>query len=682
MPDIRTTLRAFFQLGPLQTGDYALYKVLLHSGYLRRQTPGGPVVLEEDKTARLDTAFFPIPSRDVLRQKLGPAGLEKLVEAADEICAGQVRLFGGPPVPLSLTPPGPLKHWSEYELGRQPWGVEDVKWIWEPARFGWAYTLARAAYLTGADRFAQVFWEYTQTFLDANPPNMGPNWASAQEVALRLIALAFCGQVLAPFPSSTPERMQCLASAVAAHARRIPPTLLYARAQNNNHLLSEAAGLFTAALALPGHPQASLWRRLGWHWFHRGIERQITPDGAYSQHSSNYHRLMLQISLWVQLIAQPEQMPAGTLQRLAQAARWLGTLLDPTSGHAPNLGPNDGAYIFPLTLQPFEDYRPVVQAAGIAFLNNPLAGADYWDEMVEWLAGPQLAALDNHEHAVDAEGFDQAGRSPIVLRSPDSNSWAYLRAASFHGRPGHADQLHLDLWWQGENIALDPGTYLYNAPQPWDNALCHAAVHNTVTVDGKDQMTRAGRFLYLDWARAQVLTREQADDGSWERVSAEHDGYRRLGLVHRRTVTCRAHEWIVDDWLLPAGGKRSARHQMELHWQLPDRPWKIEHDSGLIRLQVSFPAGLAVLEISMLDSEEAGPSVHSADKQAAPHLQVIRAGKIIHGHGTAPETWGWFSPVYGQRRPARAILVSCTGVAPLGLRSRWILTPSKEGTAL
>ena len=33
------------------------------------------------------------------------------------------------------------------------------------------------------------------------------------------------------------------------------------------------------------------------------------------------------------------------------------------------------------------------------------------------------------------------------------------------------DQLHLDLWWRGLNIAQDAGTYLYNADPPWDNPL-------------------------------------------------------------------------------------------------------------------------------------------------------------------------------------------------------------------
>ena len=98
------------------------------------------------------------------------------------------------------------------------------------------------------------------------------------------------------------------------------------------------------------------------------------------------------------------------------------------------------------------------------------------------------------------------------MRDLRYETWAYLRAARFTGRPGHADQLHLDLWWCGLNVAQDAGTYLYNAPPPWDNALARSEVHNTLVVNGLEQMTRAGRFLYLERAQARVQQARQQRD--------------------------------------------------------------------------------------------------------------------------------------------------------------------------
>jgi hypothetical protein len=176
---------------------------------------------------------------------------------------------------------------------------QDIKPVWEAGRFGWAVILARAYHLSRNEAYAQAFWQSTQAFLEANPVNQGPQWSSGQEVALRLIALVFSIQVFASSSYSTPPRLALLAQSIADHAARIPPTLIYARAQNNNHLITEAAGLYTAAAALPSHPRAEQWKKLGWKWLNHAFQGQIDADGTYIQQSTNYHRLMLQAALWV-----------------------------------------------------------------------------------------------------------------------------------------------------------------------------------------------------------------------------------------------------------------------------------------------------------------------------------------------------------------------------------------------
>jgi hypothetical protein len=186
-----------------------------------------------------------LPKREELAAVLGE-GQALLLSEADEIVEGRVRLFGGEPVPLRLEPPGPLHHWTVYEqrvVGahtvRPRAEEEDIKFTWEPGRFGWAYTLGRAYLLSGDERYAEAFWKYCEAFIDANPVNLGPHWASGQEVALRLMAFVFADQIFAESRHSTEQRRVRLAQAAAAHALRIPPTLAYARAQNNNHLLTD-----------------------------------------------------------------------------------------------------------------------------------------------------------------------------------------------------------------------------------------------------------------------------------------------------------------------------------------------------------------------------------------------------------------------------------------------------------
>jgi hypothetical protein len=171
------------------------------------------------------------------------------------------------------------------------------------------------------------------------------------------MAFVWSAQIFEAASVSTPEHKRQLAVSVAAHAVRIPPTLLYARSQHNNHLLTEAAGLLTAGLALPDHPEASRWRALGWRWLNHGLRSQIDGYGEYAQHSTNYQRLMLQIVLWTNALcsnnsSRTYRWPHQTLEAVRRSVHWLLSLLDFESGGTPNLGANDGAYIFPLSVLP------------------------------------------------------------------------------------------------------------------------------------------------------------------------------------------------------------------------------------------------------------------------------------------------------------------------------------------
>jgi hypothetical protein len=673
---LRILLKALQELGPGQSGLYALYQLELRSGYLR-QTTKNPPQRAGDLAGATPQRLLSIPGRLELQQVLGEAGRASLLAEADEIMAGRVRLFGGQPVPLQLEPPAPLLHWIEYE--RQAKKVaqvapdeisSDVKYVWEPARLGWAFTLGRAYHLSGEEGYAETFWRLFETFLDANPPYLGLNWVSAQEAALRVLALAFGWQVFARSPHSTPERGARLAWAIAVHAARIPPTLIYARSQNNNHLLSEAAGLYTAGLALPAHPSAARWRRLGWDWFQRGLRSQIAGDGAYSQHSTNYQRLMLQLALWMNALAQTQGKAFSTesQKRVASATRWLLALLDRDSGGAPNLGPNDGAYILPLTVCSCADYRPVLQAAGLAFLGARPVECGAWDELSLWLCKDAPGDSRVPQASTAQPSLQQ---SPHILVSPAGDSWAYLRAAQFSGRPGHADQLHLDLWWRGLNIAQDPGTFLYNAPPPWDNRLAGSDVHNTLTVDGQDQMLRAGRFLFLERAQAQVTAGEPAAGerpGVWSSLTARHNGYRRLDLVHQRTVSALpGGGWLVEDALLPIrAGRASAQpHTASLHWLLPDWPWEVQTVETVMQFVLCLVSPYGPLRLSLSVRGEANNSAVPAQSQ------LVRAGKLLYGCGPVRPTWGWSSPTYGDKMPALSLRLLARRLPPFYFVSEW-----------
>ncbi len=627
MNPVTKALKAIRYLGLPKIWFYALYRLGLFTGHFRRLTPC-KMSTYSAKPGLPPYKSFP---------KIDNTQLGQLLSAADQILKGSFTSFGAHEVPLDLMAGASNKHWVDLEK-EQP--EKDIKFIWEPGRFGWAVTLARAYAQSGKDIYAQAFWEKTLSFLEAHPPNMGRQWQSAQEVAIRLMVFVYCDRVFAHALTTTPEKRRRLWAAIAEHAERIPPTLVYARAQNNNHLLSEAAGLYSAGLYLSSHPKAEKWRQLGWRLLNRAFQNQISEFGTYIQHSTNYHRLMLQIALYIdhlqRLLNQP--WPADTISHLKAATRWLWELADPDTGLTPNLGANDSAYIFPLTQLLQEDYRPVIDAAGKAFLEMDIYQQPELAEMANWFE------IEPVQPANQEQPF-----APDMLRVNNSEGRGFIRTAHYTDRPSHADQLHVDLWWQGVNVALDPGTFQYNAPPPWNNALITAQVHNTLTLDGQDQMTRAGRFLWLDWAQAEISAHEVDEQGQIKQVTAHHNGFRKLGACHQRKLISSDSGWIIEDAVLPDENESNKIHQAQLTWLVPDWEWRLEAGNQLNLMGPSFSFMLQI--------------------EGVLKINLFRGGERLLGELKPHPTWGWVSSAYGEKHPALMIKAEKTGILPINYRT-------------
>jgi hypothetical protein len=667
-PSLVNTYKALVELGPRSVALNALYRFGLVSGHYRRVLD--QALKKEDRewglgNRRQGVSLFHIPQAEEALAVIGDAGKTQALQHADEIVKGQVRLFGAEPVELRLGVEGPLADWTEYETGRIDTRrfTSDIKFLWEPARFGWAFTLGRAYLLSRNEAYPETFWRNFETFEKLNPPYLGPQWLSGQEAALRLLAFAWAGQIFSASPASTPARQAALLHSIALHAGRIPPTLPYARSQRNNHLLTEAAGLFTAGLLLPDHPAAEKWRRLGWKELCHALPDQIDGYGEYSQHSSNYHRLMLQVVLWVSALirrggpGETYRWPRLAYQAIVRSVHWLLALLDPESGHVPNLGANDGAYILPLTMQPFEDFRPVLYAAARSFLDYDFPSGP-WDELCLW---QDIALKDKHYVPMARYLGDH-------LYGP--HSWAYLRMAQFSNRPSHADQLHLDLWWRGLNVAQDAGTYLYNTDPPWDNSLTCAQVHNTVTVNGRDQMTRAGRFLYLDWLNAFRQGNPPAGEAVLQQVRGRiHNWWQ--SYRHTRSVTVFTDErWRIEDemvrlrWLPIRSQFKPAT--VRLHWLLPDWEWQLEQQETGFCLHLKSPLGPLSLCVS----------ASTERSTLASTATLVRAGTLLFGDPDPDKDVirGWASPTYNLKVPALSFAIETVSVDDVQFISEFALS--------
>lgn len=619
-------LRVARELGIRSISNYALYQLGLRTGHYARK-------LNQSLSGVDDSIAFrsPLPDNDHPWIITDQNPLQTLNSKVQDILSGRFLAYGGEPAEISFESPNPDQNWTNWEL---PSDLDvDIKDYWEPARFGWAVILAQAYRSNPNSRLAAFFWQKVEEFYRMATPYRGVHWLSAQEAALRLIHLVYCVDVFSVDPESTPDRMKLLSKMIQEHALRIPPTLPYARAQRNNHLLSEAAGLFTAGVSLPNHPLASHWMELGWHEFEQAILDQISFDGTFSQQSVCYHRLMLTLAIWMNTIRGDREFTQPVKEKLALAARWLERLIIGEHGEAPNLGSNDGSLILPFAAEDVTNYKPVADKALALFSA---------DKEIKYPA-------------------NDAG----IQKMDGKDSTLFFRCVKFFRRPAHADQLHVDLWWQGENILRDPGTYRYNAPKPWENALAGTDVHNTITMDGADQMQRVGRFLWANWASGNLIHLAQVNSDNILQVAGEHPGYARKNIKHQRRVIYQPDDtWLIQDDVISLGGKNSSeKNEFQIHWLLPDATPMGESSEGW-HWQIKQLA-----MILQKENREVIISTWAIDTHYQPQVSVFRAGECIMGESLAKPHWGWYSPTYGVKIPAIALVYTFQGKPPFTIHT-------------
>ena len=405
--------------------------------------------------------------------------------------------------------------------------VGDVKLTWEIGRFPHAYYLARAAAFV-PERAAQYAEGLTAQILDfaaANPEGYGVHWASGQEIALRLVAWLFALDTLLVRGPSAEEASRAIPTALAAGARHIEANLAYARiAVRNNHVLSEALGLLAAGTFRSGS-RAAGWRDTGLSVLAEEADRQFSDDGAYINQGHNYHRSALLMLLWAGAFARSAgtRLPDACTRAMERSLTFLIAHQNPIDGRLPNYGANDGSLPGILSTCEFSDFRPLLQTLSVVVRGERLYPPGPWDEMPLWFVGP--GALECPVRPPSRTSVSFAATGYHVLRGREESSFCAFRCGSLRDRFSQIDMLHLDVWWRGLNVLTDAGSYLYNGPQVWHEHFMRTGSHNTIELDGRDQMLHFRRFKTLYWTQASLSRFEDHQD--WAVAEGEHSGYRR-----------------------------------------------------------------------------------------------------------------------------------------------------------
>jgi hypothetical protein len=443
---------------------------------------------------------------------------------------------------------------------------------------------------------------------------------------VRIIAILLGYWSLANDPATSPDRHVQMAKLAWATGHRVADHINYAISQNNNHAISEACGLMLIGHLFPELREAPRWAARGREVLACEIRRQTYDDGAYVQNSMNYQRVMLHGALLALRLGElsAEPFDRDIYERVGRCGEFLHEMMDVETGRLPMYGNNDGACVLPFSECEFLDFRPVVQAVHYLVHRKRQFPSGAWDEDLLWLFGPQaLAAECEPARQPQSQAFRFGGY--YTLRK--ENSWAMLRAHTHHDRPAQCDQLHLDLWWRGQNVLRDCGSFKYFVPgrPDMERYFISTRAHNVVEIDGEDPLELVSRFLWLPWPRGKMRHYHADESPAW--FEAEHYDYDRRpwNVLHRRCVVALDDDiWVIVDDLLGEGC-----HTMTTRWHLMDAPVEIAEETSSVVLQT--PKGPLAVSVTAT--------------QQPSRFEVVR------GRDEPDKVQGFAADYYGEKRP-------------------------------
>ena len=479
-----------------------------------------------------------------------------LKQSAEGILNGKILLFNSIPYHIDnqndwVTHPitgfryDVSKHWTRIpDLSPE---AGDIKFVWERSRFGHIQSILRYDYHFDLDHSEWVLNEM-DSWIAANPINCGPNYRCSQEISLRVFNWLGALSFYRNSPALTPARWDQYIYHMYWQIHHVRHNIDFSRiAVRNNHAVTETLALYIFGTLFPGLPGTGEWRLKGRAWFEEEIAYQIYPDGTFLQFSMNYHRVLIQLlTLGIRFAEiRGEKFAQTVYERAGASLYFLRTAQDPVSGQLPNYGANDGALFFQFTDKPYRVYTDQLNALGAALYRTVIF--DISDsETSDWFGYTRQSYLQQSEDLPeDGQVFADGGYAIVKER----DTLTFLRSGKHKDRPSQADNLHLDLWYRGENLFRDSGSYKYNADEADIRYFFGTRSHNTLMVSKEDQMLKGPRFIWLHWSQAlQIAVHENPDD--WV-VEGKVQAFKQLSkrLIHHRRVTKIRNQpvWKIED---------------------------------------------------------------------------------------------------------------------------------------
>jgi hypothetical protein len=443
----------------------------------------------------------------------GDCHINRVLEQADQLLQNRVNIFGqeydiGDDIDWHLDPKAnkrwPLLFWNKVNI-RDGFTHGAPKFVWEHNRLYSLPVLGLAFKATKNKEYADKIMQLVSSWVGANPYPYGVNWTSGIEMGVRTANLLWALFFLKDYEFSSVDKKN-LNTFFHCHGRQLSrfPSKY---SSNNNHAIAEAFGLFIISVFFPFYDKSGQWRKHGQAILERECLRQILPDGGSYEYSTTYLSFVFDFFLLFKVICDRQGMAYNREldKRLKQSCEYISAIMD-SQGNVPNIGDQDSAVLINFGLNNHENFQSILNTGYLLFGNDRFR-RDAFPDIKTWML---LCAETDQKGLCEIKAsspkmfrtkqFKESGLG-IIRDKVHDREVLFIGNATPLGMPplyghGHLDALSIYMSLGGQEVLVDPGTYLYHSGGKWRRYFRSTAAHNTIRINHQELTEQVADFMF------------------------------------------------------------------------------------------------------------------------------------------------------------------------------------------
>jgi len=378
----------------------------------------------------------------------------------------------------------------------------DIKVPWELSRFQHLIILGQAYVLTKNKKYAIEFSNQISDWIKNNPVGFGVNWKCAMEVAIRSINWLIAQEYFLEEGLIDNNFWQDFYTSIYEHGKFIWKNLENKSNFKNNHYISNLLGLFFIAIYCPFFKESKKWREFAIRELNNEIEKQVYPDGCNFEASTSYHRLVLEMFFYAELLGDRsgfkfQKKYKDIVRKMFEFSLYC---IKP-NGNVPQIGDNDNGRLIIFCKRQALEHKYLLNIATIHYKCPDFKVPDFnFDEESFWIFGIHgkkiFDSIPFRKEPIGSKEFPHAGW--YIIRH--NNNYCFISCGpngqNEKGGHAHNDKLSFELMLNGQDVIVDPGTYVYTSQPNERNKFRSTGYHNTIKFNEYEQNKLSKRDIF------------------------------------------------------------------------------------------------------------------------------------------------------------------------------------------